>query len=244
MVDREASTTVYEIMNDGSSTVFELRDAVVHDAALRRLVAHTRRFFDGDSFVGLPRGTLGDYGVVVREETLAFTDGFLSEMFDAADPQAVSSSSPSYLDLTAPTAWDPEYPSEFRERLPALAGYLHYSDTDIPGGPAGYFVSGERHEYDFQQPGAIARGLRCVSRSWSGNDTIGYGDYQLLRWWSRPIGLEQRASCDLATSAIAHRGRQCDRHRILTSWILHCLNTCAAQVVRTMQNQVSASSTT
>ena len=53
-----------------------------------RVIGHSRTFYDGDAFVGLPLGELGDHGLAVRAESLAFTDDFLDDLFAAADPLA------------------------------------------------------------------------------------------------------------------------------------------------------------
>jgi len=197
VVDRTARTTGYEIMNDGSQSVFALRDAVFGGSGQLRVIAHTRAFYDGDAFVGLPLGQLGNFGAIVRSETLAFADEFLTDTFKTSDPLAVSPF-PSYLNPAGPTVWPSEYPAEFREALPALAGYIHYSDAEVPGSPGGYFVVSERHRYDFHDAGSVVRGLARITRDPLGADVnIEYDAYDLLpARVTDAVGLTTEASYD------------------------------------------------
>jgi hypothetical protein len=59
MVDRVARTTSHEVLNDGKPSVFELRDAVQQGSGSLRVIGHSRAFYDGEAFVGLPLGQLG-----------------------------------------------------------------------------------------------------------------------------------------------------------------------------------------
>ena len=83
IVDRPARTTSYEVINDGTASVFELRDATLADVpapgngASLPVIGDTRAYYDGDAFTGLPPGQLGEHGLPARTESLAFTDEFL-----------------------------------------------------------------------------------------------------------------------------------------------------------------------
>ncbi len=171
LAERIARVTGYEVVNDGRSSASELRDTVIAGAASLRLIQHLRTYYDGEAFVGLPIGQLGEFGAPVRNESLAFTDDFLGRSFG---------STPAYLG-SGEIAWPPEYPAEFRASLPALAGYSHYADTDVPGSPGGYFVASDRRRYDFHDDAASARGLvRVVRDPTESNTTVEYDAYQLL----------------------------------------------------------------
>jgi hypothetical protein len=156
LIDRVCRTTSYEIVNDGTATAAQLRDAVLaglpadRTGMSLRVIGHTRTCYDGEAFTGLPAGQLGEHGLPVRTETLAFTDDFLDALYDPADPLAVGSR-PGYL---APGAisWTGEYPQEFRDRLPLLAGYVHYGDGEVPGSPAGFYIVGARQRFDVHDP--------------------------------------------------------------------------------------------
>ena len=168
------------MLNQGQPGVFELRDAVFGGTASLRVIGHSRNYYDGGAFVGLPLGRLGDFGMLVRTESLAFTDDFLDRLYDAADPLAVSARPP-YLDPAGATPWSGEYPAEFRSLLPSLAGYTHYMGDAVPGSPGGYYIQGERRRYDFHDPSRTARGLPVVSRDALGAETaIDYDSFDLL----------------------------------------------------------------
>lgn len=147
IVDRVARRTEYEVTDDGRPSVFSLRDEIDASHASLRVIGHSRTFYDGEAFVGLPLGQLGDYGLPVRREALAFHDAFLDE-----------TSSPAYL-AAGSVSWPAEYPDGFRNTLLPLAGYVHYAEGDVPGSPGGYYVTSERHRYDVHDATAVPRGL-------------------------------------------------------------------------------------
>jgi RHS repeat-associated protein len=197
LIDRIAHSTNNEVLNDGRQSVFELRDAVFGGTAVLRVIGQSRMYYDGEAFVGLPLGQLGSYGAAVRTESLAFTDDFLDRTFDPADPLSVSQK-PIYLNPQGVTAWPGEYPAEFQELLPKLAGYVHYQESDIAGSPGGYYVNGERHRYDFHDPARTPRGLPLVTRDPLGADTtIDYDTFNLLPTRvTDPVGLTTEAQYD------------------------------------------------
>jgi RHS repeat-associated protein len=197
LVDRVCRATSYEVVNDGLPTVAQLRDAVLagpppggESGVSLRVIGHTRTCYDGDAFAGLPAGQVGEYGLPVRTETLAFTDAFLDELYDSADPLAVSPR-PGYLGPATAT-WEPEYPSEFRDRLPSLAGYAHHADGEIPG----YYIASARYRYDVHDPARTPRGLPLSSLDPLGSETrTGYDEHDLL-----PVGMVDAAG--LQTSVV------------------------------------------
>jgi RHS repeat-associated protein len=204
LVDRVARTTSYEVSNSGQPSVFALRDTVLAGPAQGgpvslRVIGHSRSFYDGLAYTGLPLGQLGDYGLVVRTESLAFPDSFLDELFDPADPATVSPR-PAYLNPGGATAWGAEYPDEFHTLMPALAGYVHYRDTDLPGSPGGYYIISARHLYDVHDPNRVPRGLLLRSLDPLGAQSrIAYDDPHSLfaTATADPAGLVTRAGYDL-----------------------------------------------
>ena len=156
LVDRVARETTYEVVNDGTAAVPDLRDAVLRGAPGElfslRVIGDRRTFYDGDAFAGLPLGTLGEHGLPVRSEALAFTDEFLDELYP-------DGSKPIYLAPGGVVSWPAEYPPEFRALLPDLAGYVHYGDGDV----VGYYVVTARQSYDIHEPGRVPRGLPVVT---------------------------------------------------------------------------------
>jgi RHS repeat-associated protein len=197
IVDRAARNTSYEVLNDGRQNIFAMRDAVAGGSAQLRLIGHARNYYDGDAFVGLPPGSIGEFGALVRSESLTFTDDFLKATFDQADVLSVSPL-PCYLNAASPVKWTAEYPAEFQALLPPLAGFVHYGDGDIPGSPGGYFVITQRHSYDFHDPSQTARGLPLITRDPLGADTqIAYDSFALLPVQATdPVGLITQAQYD------------------------------------------------
>jgi hypothetical protein len=197
ILDRVARSTSHEVLNDGKPSVFELRDAVLQGLGSLRIIGHSRAFYDGEAFVGLPLGQLGHFGASVRSETLVFTDAFLDTLYDPNDPLKVSPR-PVFLDPQGVTAWPAEYPDEFKTLLPALGGHVHYRDGDVPGSPGGYYVVAERHRYDFHDPARVPRGLPVASRDPLGAEvSIDYDIFDLLPVQATdPVGLTTRARYD------------------------------------------------
>src|SRR4029077_17998330 len=112
IIDRVARSRNYEVLNDGRQNIFALRDVVSGGFAQLRAIGHVRNYYDGEAFTGLALGTIGEFGVLVRAESLAFTDDFLKATFDANDSLSVGSS-PCYLKPTSVVNWSAEYPSDF-----------------------------------------------------------------------------------------------------------------------------------
>ena len=157
IVDRVACITLYEIKNDGTSDAFSLKEAITHLNATssvleqravlqgkktpattfttdsntifnsividRPIIGQTLNFYDGPAFEGLPFGQLGDYGVTIRTETLILTDEILQKAFSISE-------FPPYLSNSNSVLWTSDYPQEFRNQLPALAGYK-YRERDL-----------------------------------------------------------------------------------------------------------------
>jgi RHS repeat-associated protein len=171
LADRVARVTTHEVVNDGRPDVFTLRDAVLGGAAELRVLGHSRTCYDGPAYVGLPVGELGEHGLPVRTETLAFTGAFLDELFPPG-------SRPPYLDPSGPS-WTGEYPPEFRELV--RTGYLHYRDGEVPGSPGGYYVAAARHRYDVHDAARLPRGLPVGSLDPLGAESqIAYDEHDLL----------------------------------------------------------------
>ncbi|MBI3969613.1 MAG: VCBS repeat-containing protein [Chloroflexi bacterium] len=182
LADRVARTTTSEILDDGSPTVFALQAAILDGSAPRRVVGQTLQFYDGVAYEGLPFGELGDYGVLSRSESLVLTEDVLREAYASGGSSGDTAEAPPYLAPGGPPAWTADYPPEFRDLLPPLAGY-----TFQPGGAgsphaAGYFAAVEQRRYDCQDdPDGRGRGLLKATRDPLGRDTtIRYDTYDLL----------------------------------------------------------------
>lgn len=179
IVDRVCESRSFEILNDGSPSVCELYWQIQTGTARRKLLGQSFNYYDGEAFVGLPVGRLGDFGVLVRSEPLVLTEEILRETYrDQTDPTVPDI--PPYLQSEGVTNWPADYPEEFQNRMPTLAGYTFADGSDHR--TRGYFVQSSRVAFDFQLPGLSRRGLAVVTRDPLGNETtMTYdGPYQLL----------------------------------------------------------------
>lgn len=196
LIDKVAKTSSYEIINDGKTTAFAFWEAVKAGGAARQLIGQTLNFYDGPAFQGLPFGQLGDYGALVRSESLVMPDALLAELYRSGEAVLEPPEVPLYLKTGAP-AWTDEYPAEFR-KLAAQAGYVYRKNSAISA--QGYFVISASHLYDFQAGGANGkgRGLLMQQHDPLGQRTvIGYDRYQLLpERVIDPLGLKTEAKYD------------------------------------------------
>ena len=156
------------------------------------VIGQALNYYDGSlvqpshgAFVGLPFGQIGDYGALVRSESLVMI----------TPPEE-----PPYLVPGGPPAWTAEYPQEFRDQLPPLAGYIYQPGGSGSEYTGGYFVASERRSYDFHADAALkGRGLILLKRDPLGYDTaITYDSpYNLLPTSvTDPLGLSTAASYD------------------------------------------------
>ena len=180
MVDRVSGSTSFEILNDGSPSVYELYRQIQGGTATRELFGQSFNYYDGEAFVGLPLDQLGDFGALVRSESLVLTEEILREAYhDPTDPNAPTV--PPYLRPAGVLSWPAEYPKEFQDKTPMLAGYIFADGSDHR--TRGYFAHASRVAFDFQVPGSPnRRGLPVAMRDPVGNDTaIAYDSpYHLL----------------------------------------------------------------
>lgn len=212
IADRVAKTTAYEIKNNGQLTLFELKDTPDSSSALE-IIGQSLNFYDGPAFQGLPFGQVGDYGALVRTETLILTEEILHEAYRSADTVLDPPEIPPYLARSDPPPWTAEYPQEFRDLLPiqqsldATRPGLHITPVgygfpdNSPDSPyiRGYFSAAERRKYDFHEnPLQTGPGLLIATRDPLGRDTgIEYDHYDMLPVRvSDPAGLITRADYD------------------------------------------------
>ncbi|WP_026103334.1 SpvB/TcaC N-terminal domain-containing protein [Pseudanabaena sp. PCC 6802] len=160
MVDRVARTTTYEILNDGNPSVFEFWDAVKRGALARNIIGQTLNFYDGAAFQGLPFGQLGDYGALVRSDSLVMTNEILRDLYRSGEVVLNPPEQPLYLKPGAP-AWTDEYPAEFR-KLATQAGYVFRQGGANVISTTGYFAMVKSCLYDFQPTSANGKGRGLV----------------------------------------------------------------------------------
>ncbi|HEY7182765.1 MAG TPA: toxin TcdB middle/N-terminal domain-containing protein [Blastocatellia bacterium] len=196
VVSRVSGSASYEILNDGGATVFDLYRQIQAGAAQRKLFAQTFNYYDGEAFAGLPFGELGDFGAVTRAETLVLTEDILQDAFrDSSNPDAPGV--PPYLRPEGVSSWPAEYPGEFQDNMPALAGYTFADGSDHRA--RGYFAHGSRVTFDFHKIDLPHRGLPVITRDPLGADsTIAYDiPYHLLpEQATDPAGLTISAEND------------------------------------------------
>src|SRR5262249_36566741 len=134
----------------------------------------TFTYYDGEAFVGLPFGKPGEFGAVVRTESLVLTEELLREAY--RDPAAPNGPSlPPYLRPAGVTSWPAGYPKAFQDPTTALAGYAFADGSDHRA--RGYFAHGSRVAFDFHGPGLPQCGLPVTMRDPLGHDTtIAYDD--------------------------------------------------------------------
>jgi RHS repeat-associated protein len=196
IVNRVSASASSEILNDGSSTVFDLYGQIQAGTAQRKLFSQAFNYYDGDPFAGLAFGQLGDFGAVVHTETLVLTEGILQDaMLDPVNPGAPGI--PPYLRPEGVPSWPAEYPKEFQENMPALAGYTFATGSDHRA--RGYFAESSRVTFDFHRPDLPHRGLPVITRDPLGADsTIAYDSpYRLLPTQATdPAGLSISAQYD------------------------------------------------
>jgi RHS repeat-associated protein len=179
IVDRVASTTQMEVVNDGRASLLELHASIQAAEVELRVFQQSFQYYDGQPFVGLPFGELGDFGAAVRGESLVLTEELLAEAL--RDPNTPDQpSTPPYLHPTTLVPWTAEYPTTFQSTVPALAGYDFADGSDHRG--RGYFTRSHSSVFDFQVPDAGARGLKLKTRDELGSEaTISYDEpFRLL----------------------------------------------------------------
>lgn len=194
IVDRVAVSTTHELANDGTPNVPELCRRARAGSLARTATQQTCSYYDGAAFVGLPSGQLGEFGAVVRVESLVLTEAQLREAMRPDGSGAAEM--PPYLDPAGSPNWTAEYPEGFRESLPALAGYRFADGSDHR--VRGYFAEGKRAALDVHASSVAARGLEVALRDAFGHETtFAYDRFQLLpERVTDPAGLESTSEND------------------------------------------------
>jgi len=157
--DRVSAITTFDLPGTAGRTLTDVVEAtLVPGADGLSLESHTITHYDGEAFVGLPRGQVGEHGQVVRTTTLVLTEEILAEAYGAQRPP--------FLTKGGSADWDDDYPAEFRGLLAPGAGYLFR-----PGGadplrePGGWYSTDARRRYDWQtDPPEAPRGLLMETR--------------------------------------------------------------------------------
>lgn len=149
IVDRVAGGSSFQINQPQDSpapdvTVIQLREDALNNTAPRELFAQRFNYYDGEAYVGLPSGQVGEFGVLVRSEALITTEAILADAYQGDDTSPL----PPYLVTNEEIDWPDEYPERFRQSVPPLAGY-RFNPGDAQHA-RGYFVDVTRNRFDFQ----------------------------------------------------------------------------------------------
>jgi RHS repeat-associated protein len=189
LVDRVSRSISYEFpLDGGNQTAFDFQQAIVAGSVARKPFAYSVTFYDGDAFIGLPFGSVGDHGSRTRVESLVLTD-----------EHARVAGAPPYLNQGGAATWTSEYPAPVQSSIPDGAGYFYHPDDRVFA--AGYYAV-TSSAFDFQLPlPATRRGLLRVARDALGRDSR-LDDHMFDLLPTRtvdPLGLETRADFDVRT---------------------------------------------
>src|SRR5690554_3283305 len=198
MVDRVKRSISYDATKPaGSTSVFAFKDSIFDSQATLPIIGCTLNFYDGNAFDGLPYGEIGEFGAVVRSETLVITDDIITEAYGGNTPECFKAN-PDWSDSNG-------YPSAFAGELQNGDVRLGYKDrrTGFPNHVEGWYAEGERIKYDWQD-GSVQDPVGLVMESrdvFDNKSTIGYDDYNMLplnakQWFNATDYLETTAEYD------------------------------------------------
>lgn len=182
LCDRVSEQKTFEITYTGHLSVFALRDNILAGNASQKIMAHSLAFYDGTAFTGLPLGSIGQYGVVSRSESLYSTLQDIDAAFDTRPELFKTNGAPN---------WD-NHPEKFDQEWPNnRAGYEHKTAAPYV---AGFYVVDEQNQYDVQS-GTGNHGLITAKRDAFNNETnITFDAYHLLpKKVTDKIGMETSA---------------------------------------------------
>ena len=74
-------------------------EAIQVGTATRDRIGQSLNYYDGDAFEGLPLRELGDFGALVRTETLVLTEAILQEAYRSGEAVLNPPEMPPYLEL-------------------------------------------------------------------------------------------------------------------------------------------------
>lgn len=196
IVDRVAETKSFEIKATAPISVVDLKESLENGTANKNRIGHSLNYYDGEPYIGLPNGELGENGALIRTESLVLTEDILMEVH--------GNTLPGYFEANGVPTWGNEYPQEFIDKLapqnttnaarPDLditpLGY-GFSDGSISPFENGYYVAGQRQELN-------ERGLPLSTLDPFGNETkMEYDGFQLFPVKIKDaVGLETKADYD------------------------------------------------
>jgi len=165
------SADLKQILHDQYSQALTVH-RIFSDAAQankKEILSHTLNYYDGNAFTVIPLSQVGDFGALVKTETLAFKDKHLETAY------TISSSDkrrPNYLNGNAPV---------ITNTPPGFGNNSGYALKDASPYEIGYYIVSVQNRYDFQTAGDTKRGLLKETKDPLGNSTvIEYDEYDFL----------------------------------------------------------------
>ncbi len=189
MVDRVKRSVSYDATRSAQNTsVFVFKDGIFNSSLPDEdIIGCTLNFYDGNAFTGLTYGEIGEFGAVVRSETLILTEDIVTNVYGGTP--VLLEQSPS---------WPSDYPTEFQNLYPSQGGYVYKTaNSNYP--ITGWYAPSEKMKYDFQDGGVQNPvGLMLESKNPFDNlSSIEYDDYQMFPVKATDaLGLETLAEYD------------------------------------------------
>jgi len=167
MMNRVKQSKAFDCTFSGTKTIFDFYFDIQNNLEIGDILSHQFNYYDGSAYTGLSLGSLGNYGALVRAETLISTNAIYNSAYGSL-PDTLKSS----------PSWGSEYPSEFISQYPDRGGYLYYDTSPYT---TGFYVRSTANKYDFQVGSGSVVGLVVASRDpFNGETTIAYDSYLIL----------------------------------------------------------------
>ncbi len=183
--DRASEQKSFEISNDGTDSVFELRDKILADTATKTCIGHVLNYYDGNAYTGLSLGNIGSYGLPVKVEQFYTSVNDLDAAY-ATRPEIFATTAPPNLS-SYPTEYDDQWNND-------RAGFEYRTGASYEDG---FYRIIEQRQYDFQA--AISNyGLVTAMRDVFENEaTVDFDDYGFLPLLvTNPMEMETAAEYD------------------------------------------------
>ena len=174
MVDRVCRSLNFEIFPANNENAFELKQRMFAvdfenntipsaEAQVGKILGCTFNYYDGAAFIGKAYGQLGDYGVLVRSETLIITKDIIIEAYGSDVPECFKGE----LGISGTPDWSDGngYPIGFEDALQnedERLGYLLHDNANESAYPSGWYAPGGKTKYDFHIDPTTAKGLVCL----------------------------------------------------------------------------------
>jgi hypothetical protein len=169
MMNRGLQSKAFDCTYTGSAmSIIDFFKSIVANSNIGSILAHSINYYDGDEYVGASFGNLGNYGALVKSETLVLTDGIITTAYGSV-PETLQNS----------PSWSGEYPYDFTSQYPNMGGFNYYNS--VANYEDGYYVISAKNKYDFHVNTSTAKGLILSSKDpFDAITQITYDTYKLL----------------------------------------------------------------